>query len=86
MNKTFYWFVDLLKVFAFKLYMNYQELNIWLFVIINMIETTAVDSRSIFLFSGTHRMALSAFGSNYAGIEDLYGDYFSKYYLINSRY
>ena len=34
MNKAFYWCVDLLKVLAAKLNMTYEEVNIWIFVII----------------------------------------------------
>jgi hypothetical protein len=34
MNKIFYWCVDLLKHWAKDLNMTYEEINVWLFVII----------------------------------------------------
>ena len=37
MNKAFYWCVDLLKALAAKLHMTYEEVNIWIFVIIEPI-------------------------------------------------
>ena len=37
MNKTFKWCVDLLEALALKLHMTYEEVNIWLFVIIEPI-------------------------------------------------
>ena len=37
MNKTFKWCVDLLEALALKLHMSYEEVNIWLFVIIEPI-------------------------------------------------
>ena len=53
---------------------------------IKMIEIPAGGSRSVYLSSGSYRIAASACGSNYAGIEELHGDYSSKYYIITSRY
>ena len=37
MNKTFKWCVNLLKALALKLHMTYEEVNIWIFVIIEPI-------------------------------------------------
>ena len=37
MTKTFKWCVDLLEALALKLHMTYEEVNIWLFVIIEPI-------------------------------------------------
>ena len=37
MNKTFKWCVDLLEALALKLHMTYEEVNIWIFVIIEPI-------------------------------------------------
>ena len=37
MNKTFKWCVDLLEAIALKLHMSYEEVNIWIFVIIEPI-------------------------------------------------
>jgi len=53
---------------------------------ITMIEIPAGGTRTVFLSSGSYRIAASACGSNYAGIEDLHGDYSSKYYIVTTRY
>ncbi len=37
MNKIFKWCVDLLEALALKLHMTYEEVNIWIFVIIEPI-------------------------------------------------
>ena len=37
MNKTFKWCVDLLEALALKLHMTYEEVNIWIFVIMEPI-------------------------------------------------
>ena len=37
MNKTFKWCVDLLEELALKLHMTYEEVNIWIFFIIEPI-------------------------------------------------
>ena len=37
MNKTFNWCVNLLEALALKLNMTYEEVNIWIFVIIEPI-------------------------------------------------
>ena len=37
MNKTFKWCVELLEALALKLHMTYEEVNIWIFVIIEPI-------------------------------------------------
>lgn len=34
MNAVFYWCVDVLRFWAAKMNMTYEELNVWLFVII----------------------------------------------------
>ena len=53
---------------------------------ITMIEIPAGGTRTVFLQSGSYRIAASACGSNYAGSEDLHGDYSVKYYIVTSRY
>ena len=37
MNETFKWCVKLLEIWAAKLHMTYEEINIWIFVIIEPI-------------------------------------------------
>ena len=37
MNKTFKWCVNFLEVIAAKLHMTYEEINVWVFVIIQPI-------------------------------------------------
>ena len=37
MNEAFYWCVDVLKFYASKLGMTYEEINIWIFCIIEPI-------------------------------------------------
>ena len=37
MNKTFKWCVNLLEALALKMHMSYEEVNIWIFVIIEPI-------------------------------------------------
>lgn len=37
MNKAFKWCVNLLEALALKLHMTYEEVNIWIFVIIEPI-------------------------------------------------
>lgn len=51
-----------------------------------MIEIPAGATRSISMSSGTYRIAASACGSNYAGTENLQGNYSTRYYITTSRY
>lgn len=53
---------------------------------IKMIEIPAGRTRTVNLSSGSYRIAASACGSNYAGTEELHGNYSSKYYIVTSRY
>jgi hypothetical protein len=49
-----------------------------------MISIPAHQSSSISLKSGNYRVAASACGSNYAGNENLSGNYSSSYYIVTS--
>lgn len=49
-----------------------------------MISIPAHQSSSILLKSGNYRVAASACGSNYAGNENLRGNYSSSYYIVTS--
>ena len=51
-----------------------------------MIEIPAGATRSISMSSGTYRIAASACGSNYAGTENLQGNYSTRYYITTNRY
>ena len=51
---------------------------------VRMIEIPAGGTRSISLSSGSYRIAASACGANYAGTEELQGDYTSSYYISRS--
>lgn len=51
-----------------------------------MIEIPAGDTRDVNLSSGSYRIAASACGANYAGVEELSGNYSSSYYISRSRY
>lgn len=51
-----------------------------------MIEIPAGATRSISMSSGTYRIAASACGSNYAGTENLQGNYSTRYYITSTRY
>ena len=51
-----------------------------------MIDIPAGAIRSISVSSGTYRIAASACGSNYAGTENLQGNYSTKYYITTTRY
>lgn len=51
-----------------------------------MIEISAGGTRNVNLTSGSYRIAASACGANYAGTEQLFGDYLSSYYISRSRY
>jgi len=43
-------------------------------------------TRTVYLTSGIYKIAASACGANYAGTEDLHGEYGSKFYITTSRY
>lgn len=49
-----------------------------------MIEIPAGASRLISMSSGTYRIAASACGSNYAGTENLQGNYSTRYYITTT--
>ena len=49
-----------------------------------MISIPAHQSASISLKNGSYRIAASACGSNYAGTENLMGNYSSSYYIVTS--
>jgi hypothetical protein len=51
-----------------------------------MIEIPVGETRSISLSSGSYRIAASACGYNYAGMENLQGSYSSSYYITTTRY
>lgn len=51
-----------------------------------MIEIPVGGKRNISLSSGSYRIAASACGANYAGTEQLFGEYSSSYYISTSRY
>ncbi len=44
------------------------------------------QTKTVYLKSGKYKIAASACGSNYAGIESLYGDYNSTFYIQTVRY
>jgi hypothetical protein len=48
---------------------------------VKMIEVPAGATRTVYLSSGNYRIAASACNANYAGNEDLHGDYSSRYYI-----
>lgn len=51
-----------------------------------IIEIPVGETRRISLSSGSYRIAASACGANYAGTEQLYGNYSSSYYISRTRY
>jgi len=51
-----------------------------------MVEIPAGGTRNVNLSSGSYRIAASACGANYAGTEQLFGEYSSSYYISRSRY
>lgn len=53
---------------------------------IKQIYISAGETRSVELSSGSYKIAASACGYNYAGIEQISGNYSSKYYITTSRY
>jgi hypothetical protein len=50
------------------------------------IDIPAGATRTVSLLSGSYKIAASACGANYAGVESLSGSYSSKYYISTSRY
>jgi outer membrane protein assembly factor BamD (BamD/ComL family) len=53
---------------------------------VKMVTISAGSSQTVYLSSGSYRVAASACGSNYGGSEDLHGKYGSSFYISHSRY
>jgi hypothetical protein len=53
---------------------------------IEMITISEGSTRSISISSGSYKVAATACGHNYAGLENLTGDYTSTFYISTSRY
>lgn len=53
---------------------------------IKMISIPVGATETVSLSSGDYRVAASACGSNYGGVEELQGNYSSRYYIVRSRY
>lgn len=51
-----------------------------------MIEIPSGGTRTVYLSSGTYKIAASACGANYAGTESLSGSYGSTFYISRTRY
>lgn len=51
-----------------------------------MVEIPAGSTRTVNLSSGSYKIAASACGANYAGTENLHGNYGSTFYISRSRY
>lgn len=51
-----------------------------------MIEIPSGGTRTVYLSSGTYKIAASACGANYAGTENLSGSYGSTFYIRTTRY
>lgn len=51
-----------------------------------MIEIPSGGTRTVYLSSGTYKIAASACGANYAGTESLHGSYGSTFYISRTRY
>ncbi|MBE7510448.1 MAG: hypothetical protein HS118_09660 [Bacteroidia bacterium] len=51
-----------------------------------MIEIPSGGTRTVFLSSGTYKIAASACGANYAGTESLHGSYGSTFYISRTRF
>lgn len=51
-----------------------------------MIEIPSGVTRTVYLSSGTYKIAASACGANYAGTESLHGSYGSTFYISRTRY
>ncbi|MBX7227848.1 MAG: hypothetical protein K1X55_17565 [Chitinophagales bacterium] len=53
---------------------------------VKMVIIPVGSSRSVYLTSGSYKIAASACGANYAGNEELHGNYGSTFYISHSRY
>lgn len=53
---------------------------------VKMVTISAGNSQTVYLSSGSYKVAASACGSNYGGTEDLHGKYGSSFYITHSRY
>jgi outer membrane protein assembly factor BamD (BamD/ComL family) len=53
---------------------------------VKMVTISAGSSQTVYLSSGSYKVAASACGSNYGGTEDLHGKYGSSFYITHSRY
>lgn len=53
---------------------------------VKMITIPQGSSRTVYLSSGSYKVAASACGANYGGSEDLHGSYGSTFYISHSRY
>jgi hypothetical protein len=51
-----------------------------------MIEIPSGGTSTVYLSSGTYKIAASACGANYAGTESLSGSYGSTFYISRTRY
>lgn len=51
-----------------------------------MISIPSGGTRTVYLSSGSYKIAASACGANYAGTENLHGKYGSTFYITTSRY
>jgi hypothetical protein len=51
-----------------------------------MITIPVGGTRTVYLSSGSYKIAASACGANYAGTESLHGEYGSTFYITRSRY
>ncbi len=51
-----------------------------------LIEIPSGGTRTVYLSSGTYKIAASACGANYAGTESLHGSYGSTFYISRTRY
>jgi outer membrane protein assembly factor BamD (BamD/ComL family) len=53
---------------------------------VKMVTISAGSSQTVYLTSGSYRVAASACGENYGGSEELHGKYGSSFYISHSRY
>ncbi|MCX6297008.1 MAG: hypothetical protein NTX97_13285 [Bacteroidetes bacterium] len=53
---------------------------------VKMITIQAGNTQTVYLSSGSYKVAASACGSNYGGNEDLHGKYGSSFYISHTRY
>lgn len=51
-----------------------------------LITIPSASTRTVYLNSGNYKIAASACGMNYAGVENLYGSYNSTFYISTSRF